>query len=98
MGLVAKSLVAKSRGGGIAFVGTGDLSIRDTTIRGNRADLSDGGINPGSYRLLFEVGAYFGTTPHLFDTIALELRLDEGRHYHVPLLLAPYSCSTYRGR
>ena len=69
----------------------------ETDEQGRIADLSDGGINPGSYRLLFEVGAYFGTTPHLFDTIALELRLDEGRHYHVPLLLAPYSCSTYRG-
>jgi len=51
----------------------------------------------GSYRLLFEVGAYFGTTPHLFETVALDLRLSEGRHYHVPLMIAPYSCSTYRG-
>jgi 5-hydroxyisourate hydrolase len=75
-------------------LGTRTLATND---EGRIADLSGGGINPGSYRLLFEVGAYFGTTPHLFHTIALELRLDEGRHYHVPLLIAPYSCSTYRG-
>ena len=68
-----------------------------TDAEGRIADLSGGGINPGSYRLLVEVGAYFGAAPHLFETIALELRLSEGRHYHVPLLIAPYSCTTYRG-
>jgi len=47
--------------------------------------------------LLVEVGAYWGSTPHLFKTIALELELNEGRHYHVPLLISPYSCTTYRG-
>jgi 5-hydroxyisourate hydrolase len=68
-----------------------------TDAEGRIADLSGGGINPGSYRLLVEVGDYFGAAPHLFETIALELRLSEGRHYHVPLLIAPYSCTTYRG-
>lgn len=68
-----------------------------TDAEGRIADLSGGGINPGSYRLLFELGAYFGGTPHLFETIALEVQLSEGRHYHVPLLIAPYACSTYRG-
>jgi 5-hydroxyisourate hydrolase len=68
-----------------------------TDAQGRIADLSGGGVNPGSYRLLVEVGAYFAETPHLFETIALELQLTEGRHYHVPLLIAPYSCTTYRG-
>ena len=68
-----------------------------TDGEGRIADLSGGGINPGSYRLLVEVGAYWGSTPHLFKTIALELELNEGRHYHVPLLISPYSCTTYRG-
>ena len=75
-------------------LGTRTLS---TDAEGRIADLSGGGINPGSYRLLVEVGAYFGAASHLFETIALELRLSEGRHYHVPLLIAPYSCTTYRG-
>ena len=68
-----------------------------TDAQGRIADLSGGGINPGSYRLLVEVGAYFGSAPHLIETIALELQLSEARHYHVPLLIAPYSCTTYRG-
>ena len=68
-----------------------------TDAQGRIADLSGGGINPGSYRMLVEVGAYFDGAPHLFETITLELKLSEGRHYHVPLLIAPYSCTTYRG-
>ena len=68
-----------------------------TDSEGRIADLSGGGINPGSYRLLVELGAYWGDEPHLFKTVALELQLSEGRHYHVPLLIAPYSCTTYRG-
>ena len=68
-----------------------------TDAEGRIADLSGGGINPGSYRLLVEVGACWGAPPPLFETIALELKLSEGRHYHVPLLIAPYSCTTYRG-
>lgn len=68
-----------------------------TDAEGRIADLSGGGINPGAYRLLVEVDAYWGRTPHLFKTIALELDLGEGRHYHVPLLIAPYSCTIYRG-
>ncbi|MDQ6713760.1 MAG: hydroxyisourate hydrolase [Candidatus Dormibacteraeota bacterium] len=68
-----------------------------TDAEGRIADLSGGGINTGSYRLLFELGTYWGQTPHLFDTVALEVQLHEGRHYHVPLLISPYSCSTYRG-
>jgi 5-hydroxyisourate hydrolase len=68
-----------------------------TDAQGRIADLSGGGINPGTYRLLFEVGTYFAGTPHLFETIALELQLSQGGHYHVPLLISPYACSTYRG-
>ena len=64
---------------------------------GRIADLSDGGVNPGTYRLLFEVGAYWGEAPHLFETVTLELQLLEARHYHVPLLISPFSCSSYRG-
>jgi 5-hydroxyisourate hydrolase len=68
-----------------------------TDTEGRIADLSGGGVNPGSYRLLFEVGAYFAAIPHLFETVALEVQLTEGRHYHVPLLIAPFACSAYRG-
>jgi 5-hydroxyisourate hydrolase len=47
-------------------------------------------LEPGAYRLVFHPASPF------FRRIELELNLGEG-HYHVPLLLAPYSCTTYRG-
>ena len=68
-----------------------------TDENGRIADLSGGGVRLGTYRLLFEVGPYFGREPHLFETVTLELKLDEARHYHVPLLISPFSCASYRG-
>jgi 5-hydroxyisourate hydrolase len=68
-----------------------------TDNQGRIADLTEGGINPGSYRLLFEVGSYFEGRAHLFQTVTFDLELSEPRHYHVPLLISPYSCSSYRG-
>jgi 5-hydroxyisourate hydrolase len=74
--------------------GTRTLTTDDS---GRIADLSDGGVNPGTHRLLFEVGRYFGAADHLYETVTLEIRIEEPRHYHVPLLIAPYACSSYRG-
>ena len=58
----------------------------------------------GEYELLFHAGDYFrgrGTalaaTPFL-DKIPLRFGIaDTGAHYHVPLLVSPWSYSTYRG-
>jgi len=72
-------------------------SSATTDPNGRIADLTGGGVNPGIYRMLFDVGAYFQNAPHLFQTVSYELRLEEARHYHVPLLISPYSCASYRG-
>jgi 5-hydroxyisourate hydrolase len=46
----------------------------------------------GRYRLSFEVGAAF------LEVVPLDFGLaDLGAHYHVPLLVSPWSYSTYRG-
>jgi 5-hydroxyisourate hydrolase len=47
-------------------------------------------LEPGSYRLVFHPPSAF------FRRIELELALDTG-HYHVPLLVSPFSCASYRG-
>jgi 5-hydroxyisourate hydrolase len=47
-------------------------------------------VAPGAYRLVFHPPSPF------FRRVELEVELAEG-HYHVPLLVAPYSCTTYRG-
>jgi 5-hydroxyisourate hydrolase len=51
---------------------------------------------PGVYRLMFDVAVHF--PEGFFPTIAITFEVrDENDHYHVPLLLAPFGYTTYRG-
>lgn len=58
---------------------------------------------PGRYRLVFAVAAYFtarGTRlaePPFLADVPIDFGLAAGEHYHVPLLVSPWSYSTYRG-
>jgi 5-hydroxyisourate hydrolase len=46
---------------------------------------------------VFAVGDYFGERPFL-DRVPIRFRIaDPEAHYHVPLLVSPWSYSTYRG-
>jgi 5-hydroxyisourate hydrolase len=55
-------------------------------------------LERGSYSLLFDLGGYFGERAHLFLSVAVDVLIeDPGRHHHVPLLVSPYSFSSYRG-
>ena len=45
---------------------------------------------PGTYRLLFHPDSPF------FKSVGVEVELEDG-HYHVPLLVSSYGCTTYRG-
>jgi 5-hydroxyisourate hydrolase len=47
-------------------------------------------LDPGEYRLVFHPPSPF------FRRVELEISLAEG-HYHVPLLVSPYGCASYRG-
>ena len=50
----------------------------------------------GDYELTFRVGAYFGEG--FLDVVPIRFTVTEaGAHYHVPLLVSPWSYSTYRG-
>ncbi|WP_341366625.1 hydroxyisourate hydrolase [Yoonia sp. BS5-3] len=54
----------------------------------------------GRYELLFHAGAYFGRSeaPVFLDEIPIRFGInDPASHYHVPLLVSPFSFSTYRG-
>ncbi|BAL97323.1 hydroxyisourate hydrolase [Rubrivivax gelatinosus] len=58
----------------------------------------------GRYRLLFEVAPYFRARgvelpePPFLDTVTVDFGIaDAAGHYHVPLLVSPWSHSTYRG-
>lgn len=58
----------------------------------------------GVYELVFSVGDYYRgrgvelPEPAFLDEVVLRFGIaDEEEHYHVPLLISPYSYSTYRG-
>ncbi len=68
---------------------------------GRVRDLLERPLSPGTYRLEFALAGR--TAPEADDTrffrrFTVEVRIDDvTRSYHVPLLLAPYSMTTYRG-
>lgn len=64
---------------------------------GRVAQLLRSELTPGSYQMVFELSAYFGSQPHLFSRVTLDLAIAEARHHHVPLLVSPFSTSSYRG-
>ena len=57
----------------------------------------------GQYELVFYAGDYLDASgvpkeePRFLDVIPIRFGMSEQAHYHVPLLLSPYSYSTYRG-
>lgn len=57
-------------------------------------------LEPGTYRMTFDTAAYFEASGTLgfypYVQVVFVIR-EDGEHYHVPLLLAPYGYSTYRG-
>lgn len=66
--------------------------------------LQGAALQTGRYRLVFHIGAYFESlglplaAPAFLDQIPLEFGVaDAQQHYHVPLLVSPWSYSTYRG-
>jgi len=61
-------------------------------------------LKVGTYRLVFDVAGYFKAKgvplpePQFLNKVSLDFgvaRVDQ--HYHVPLLVSPWSYSTYRG-
>lgn len=66
--------------------------------------LEDDALPIGTYELVFHVANYFAhaglavTVPPFLDRIAIRFNVaDPAAHYHVPLLVSPWSYSTYRG-
>jgi len=65
--------------------------------------LPQGELETGVYEIVFHVGDYFGDEPGVPNPPFLDLVpvrfgvADPEAHYHVPLLVSPWSYSTYRG-
>ena len=61
-------------------------------------------LKVGSYRLVFDVAGYFAAKgvalpqPNFLGKVSLDFGVAQtDQHYHVPLLVSPWSYSTYRG-
>ena len=61
-------------------------------------------LQAGSYRLVFDVAAYFKARgvalpePPFLGQVPIDFHIaDITQHYHVPLLTSPWSYATYRG-
>ena len=61
-------------------------------------------LRTGTYRLRFDVAGYFKARgvelpePNFLNQVSLDFGIAHAdQHYHVPLLVSPWSYSTYRG-
>ena len=87
--------VALERDGVVIGQGVTDADGRCKTL------LADG-VRPslGTHRLTFDVGAYFASSGRMtfFPMVQITFAVTApAEHHHVPLLLSPFSYSTYRG-
>jgi 5-hydroxyisourate hydrolase len=85
--------------------GCTELGRASTDSDGRVTQLSAAPIGPGTYRLVFDTGAYAPTRQDgangdaaFFPEVAVTFSVrDLARDYHVPLLLSPFGYATYRG-
>lgn len=71
-----------------------------TDANGRVSDLGPDGLDPGTYRIVFDTGAYFTRDGRraFYPEVTVTFLIEEGGgHYHVPLTLSPFAYSTYRG-
>ncbi len=83
------------------------LLKRDTTNADGRCStplLEGTAMQTGRYELVFAAGDYFAAQgvvlpePRFVDRVTIAFGIaDAGRNYHVPLVVTPWSYSTYRG-
>ena len=71
------------------FQGEELVASGETDGDGRIRELADAA--PGTYRLVFHPDSPF------FHRVEVEIGIEPGRDYHVPLLLSPYACAIYRG-
>ena len=77
-----------------------DLLAEGTTDDDGRCRLTEAATAAGPHRLVFATGAWFADQgreafyPEVVITFAVR---EPGEHHHVPVLLAPFAYSTYRG-
>lgn len=78
-------------------------SVTNADGRTDSPILPEDQFKTGTYELIFFAGDYLRATSQVdedilfLDQVPIRFGMNEDSHYHVPLLLSPYGCSTYRG-
>ena len=78
-------------------------TILNNNGRSDKPLVEGANFKEGQYELIFSVGDYFKNitnlpkTPFLDEVIIRFWISNPNEHYHVPLLVSPWSYSTYRG-
>ncbi len=71
--------------------------------RTDAALLESDAMRAGTYELEFDIGEYFSVQSGIdsetafLQTVVIRFAVNAVEHYHVPLLVSPWSYSTYRG-
>lgn len=71
-----------------------------TDADGRVSDLGPDRLETGNYLVWFGTGDYFAGNGQetFYPSVAVNFTVATGQtHYHIPLLLSPYSYTTYRG-
>jgi 2-oxo-4-hydroxy-4-carboxy-5-ureidoimidazoline decarboxylase len=72
-------------------------TVTNADGRTDRPLIAEGPLRAGTYELHFDVGGYYGTRRYL-DVVPVRFGIAEPEsHYHVPLIVTPWSHTTYRG-
>ncbi len=69
----------------------GAVLARGVTDGDGRVAQLAGSLEPGRYRLIFELDGRF------FRRVALDVEIGSDPKYHVPLLVTPFAVTSYRG-
>ena len=69
----------------------GAVVARGVTDAEGRVPQLAASLDPGRYRLVFELEARF------FRRVALDIEIGSDPKYHVPLLVTPFAVTSYRG-
>ncbi|SFO83953.1 5-hydroxyisourate hydrolase [Amycolatopsis arida] len=64
---------------------------------GRIRELGPDTLQPGVYRLVFDIETYQGPDAFFPEAVVCFRIADGTAHHHVPLLLSPFAYSTYRG-
>ena len=76
-------------------------STQETNHDGRIANLLRSELTAGHYRISFDVASYLarqGAGQPFFRNVVIDFNITEvDRKYHVPLLISPYLCTSYRG-